>query len=849
MDIITFLNKHKLKWAYITIVNGCPVYYNTNESYNYNHFYDDNNDEWKYNQELRPNDRMAILNTYNKIDKYRLSDKTKYEKYKSNSVFIAYGLDNICVIDIDNEQLFKNNYSSLEDTLKTTYQYKSRTKRYKHYIVKMEVNEPRLVFKDNLGNEVGDILNRQSPWVRIDEIVEGEDFEHVPPNSLITNYILKKPKQEKKTKKLTQGFGFIPNNAIHNTTEIDDLLSIIDEDYWDEFQSWISIGLSLKGLYGEVGLTLWDKFSMKSDKYDEDELQSQWESFKVDEDKVSVRTIARLALKSDQWAYYKWVIKYAKGYKYMLHSKKPFNSKFLKYLLKMCEPKFILNNQFTEIEKKEKKQKPIFEKYFEKNTTIVLAYVNQYICYVATSSTLIIKHDYNKYGHIINPTIFKSDKDLLKALSNYVFKNKYISKKLINVLTLWNEYEYKRVFDEFVYEPGKYYDYVFGEWNKFNSWYGWKYTYEPNFKVNTDLLTELIFHLKEITCDGDMELYSYMIRVFKLILQGIKPEVAFLIHGKKGSGKSMIFEWFGKNIVGQSSYAYVNNIAQLTNRFNSYITSKSFTVCDELAIWEKNGNTANYEMMKSLITQKQIPYERKGQESILMDDFNCFVMISNNFLCYPMGDKSNRRICASKVNESKVGNFKYFEKLNKCMEDDNICKHFFHFIMNLDMDSFNVKAIPNTKYRRELISSSTPSEIAYLVVFLQKCINNKDFKKFSCNTIKDNYHIWCELNDITRINSYMFKKWNLIDAVRKCGYRISKERGFSFSMESSKQIINILLAQYEIDESFYYDGCKPNIVVPQIEEDTEDSEEDSENSDEDSDEDSNYYPIDDLFYD
>jgi len=340
-----------------------------------------------------------------------------------------------------------------------------------------------------------------------------------------------------------------------------------------------------------------------------------------------------------------------------------------------------------------------------------------------------------------------------------------------------------------------------------------------------------------------------MIRVFKLILQGVKPEVAFLIHGKKGSGKSMIFEWFGKNIVGQSSYAYVNNIAQLTNRFNSYITSKSFTVCDELAIWEKNGNTANYEMMKSLITQKQIPYERKGQESILMDDFNCFVMISNNFLCYPMGDKSNRRICASKVNESKVGNFKYFEKLNKCMEDDNICKHFFHFIMNLDMDSFNVKAIPNTKYRRELISSSTPSEIAYLVVFLQKCINNKDFKKFSCNTIKDNYHIWCELNDITRINSYMFKKWNLIDAVRKCGYRISKERGFSFSMESSKQIINILLAQYEIDESFYYDGCKPNIVVPQIEEDTEDSEEDSENSDEDSDEDSNYHPIDDLFYD
>jgi len=840
MEISKFLNDNGFRWAYIVLAEGQPPrYYRTGESYSFKDFSE--NSRWAGNQLLLDADRLKIFNQYKKMDKYRETNQKKYLKARNNGVYIAYQSDNYSIIDVDNMKLFENSYNFLKTKFENTHQYLSRGKRYPHYIVNMNVDSCRLIFRDNAGNNVGDILNGQSPWVRINEMVHGNEFTNADIKDFVTDY--------KPTKKTKSTFKLISSDSVNfNIKEVNELLGIIDERYWDDFQTWINIGLSLKGLYGEAGFSLWDSYSMNSPKYDEDDIGDRWEKMKVNDEKVSPRTIARLAMSSDVELYYKWVIKYGKGYKYMLHNKKPFSKTFLKFLIKICEEKFIYNNQFTEEEKTDKKNKKyIMEKYFNKNNEILMSYVGQYICYVDSSTTIIIKHNYDDSGNMINGLLYKSEKDIAKSLSDCMISNKSISKKLISVVSLWEQYKHKRVFDKFVYEPGKYYEYKRGEYNKFNSWYGWEYKYDPHFKVNTNILQPILLHLKDVICDGNMELYSYILRIQKLILMGIKPEIALLVHGKKGTGKSIYFEWFGKYIIGKTAYSYVNNIGQLTARFNSYITSKSFSVCDELAVWDKTGNTANYEMMKSLITQKQIPFERKGQEAILMDDFNYFVMISNNFNAYPMGDKDNRRIVAMSVNESKKGDMNYFQKLDECMKNKDVCKNYFQFIMDLDMNGFNRRIIPKTKYRDELIARATPYPLNFLAVLLFKCVSTKKNMQMSNKEIYELYESWCEEHNIyPEDNVSLFKKWNYVDGVTSCKHRTATSRGYRFNVNVAEKIYNILNDKYEIDRKYYLDGDEPqeepyknNIIYPVSDNDPDsDSDSDSNSGFSDSDDES-----------
>jgi len=65
-------------------------------------------------------------------------------------------------------------------------------------------------------------------------------------------------------------------------SDIAKALDEISEEYADNYQDWIKIGIALKPLE-DVGLYLWDSFSKKSSKYDETEIANRWETFPVPE--------------------------------------------------------------------------------------------------------------------------------------------------------------------------------------------------------------------------------------------------------------------------------------------------------------------------------------------------------------------------------------------------------------------------------------------------------------------------------------------------------------------------------------------------------------------------------------
>lgn len=57
-------------------------------------------------------------------------------------------------------------------------------------------------------------------------------------------------------------------------------LDKLPQIYCDEHNNWIKVGMALKNSLGEAGFSLWDTWSQKSDKYDGEELEYQWEKMK-----------------------------------------------------------------------------------------------------------------------------------------------------------------------------------------------------------------------------------------------------------------------------------------------------------------------------------------------------------------------------------------------------------------------------------------------------------------------------------------------------------------------------------------------------------------------------------------
>ena len=55
-------------------------------------------------------------------------------------------------------------------------------------------------------------------------------------------------------------------------------LERLPQEYCDEHQKWISVGLSLYSL-GDAGFQLWNDWSQNSDKYDADDLEYRWNKF------------------------------------------------------------------------------------------------------------------------------------------------------------------------------------------------------------------------------------------------------------------------------------------------------------------------------------------------------------------------------------------------------------------------------------------------------------------------------------------------------------------------------------------------------------------------------------------
>lgn len=188
----------------------------------------------------------------------------------------------------------------------------------------------------------------------------------------------------------------------------------------------------------------------------------------------------------------------------------------------------------------------------------------------------------------------------------------------------------------------------------FNIWRGFQVEPKPG------CWDKIRYHLCHIWCRDNEDDFHYLMSWFAQLFQHpeIKPSVAVLVKGGKGSGKSIIMDHLLAPILGPA-YCQLDKSEQVTGRFNAHHYGKLLMSLEE-AVWAgaKDAEGA----LKTLISSPTFFLEGKGKDGKNVDSFSRIIFLSNERRAVP-ATYGERRFFALKTNDEKKGDKAYFGAL------------------------------------------------------------------------------------------------------------------------------------------------------------------------------------------
>ena len=230
------------------------------------------------------------------------------------------------------------------------------------------------------------------------------------------------------------------------------------------------------------------------------------------------------------------------------------------------------------------------------------------------------------------------------------------------------------------------------------------YKYNVLNKVNYKLIETFINFVKEVICNNDNEAFTYVIGWIASIIQkpGVKTETALVLKGLQGVGKNRFTDIISELLAGYSE-RNINEIEELTGNFNSIVENKMLLVLNEM---KNNGEDrmVNFNSLKSKITDNTIRINEKFQPRHTAENVANFIFCTNN--AFPVKiEAGDRRYVVLQVSGKYKGQFNYFKSLmDSCTKEfyDNLLT----FFMNYDLSTFNVREIPMTEAKEDIINAS-----------------------------------------------------------------------------------------------------------------------------------------------
>ncbi|AMN83919.1 phage integrase [Faustovirus] len=311
----------------------------------------------------------------------------------------------------------------------------------------------------------------------------------------------------------------------------------------------------------------------------------------------------------------------------------------------------------------------------------------------------------------------------------------------------------------------------------FNLFHGFRHTHTGKFDMGR--VQRILDHFKAIYAPDDERLFNYLIRWMAWIVQkpNQKTMVCLVIRSLEGAGKTSWFDWFGKFVLGEGYYLK-SIFDKIMGKFNGPLMGKLLTVINEVGNGELYGV---HNKFKEMITDETIPIEKKNQDVITVNDFNNYVVCTNDD--YPVKITPNdRRYCCIDGNPIFIGNHEYWSMCYREILTAENGADFYNYLMTIDT-SEHPKNIVNTKARREMKIDSQPPPIKYLIDLARDLNVDIDIEG---NEMYGNINRWKETKGITHnftedyclklVNKVIESKRVMINGARSRRYQFDREK-------------------------------------------------------------------------
>ena len=473
----------------------------------------------------------------------------------------------------------------------------------------------------------------------------------------------------------------------YNIDEIREILDNLNHERWDCWSDWKDIYCIC--LNEDIPLSIFDEYSKKSTKYNKDKNIKELNGFKKINNGLTIRTLMK-KLKEDNIDIFNKIQKNKND---------------------------ISINEYDKI-------KLEFEKsHFKCINPFMFATILENGCLTLNSRNEFINIHENLFYSI--PAKNDEDKD-----KKYPFVLSWLKDPTI------------RTYDKFDFLPQQ-----ITPSNIYNSFKGYKSEKIP--LIYSDIENSLIMkHIKDIICNNNNKIFNYFINFLANLIQHpyMKANTAIILKSIQGAGKDTIFEWFGRNILGEDYYLNTDKLELIFGKFNSKIENKILIVFNEVS--GKDTFTIN-ETIKNSITAKVNIVEHKGAKPYENTNNIGYVYLTNNDnpLKIPSDD---RRFCAIELNNEKANNKEYFDLL---FQEINSCKYdraFYNYFMNIKIDNFNfISERPITSFYQNMKENNIP----IIAKFFENILNNSNVKKFTFessilfkkfNSFIQNGNFYCE---------------------------------------------------------------------------------------------------------
>lgn len=217
---------------------------------------------------------------------------------------------------------------------------------------------------------------------------------------------------------------------------------------------------------------------------------------------------------------------------------------------------------------------------------------------------------------------------------------------------------------------------------------------------NLSIIQPILDHIKIVWANNDELLYKYILSYFHNMLKNPSErlQIAMVILGQMGCGKSIICEYMLKHIFGEYCGVKTQGMKRLLSKFQGILENKIMVIIEEPTQLKQENLSEYTEAMKDFITTLKLIIEKKCVDQYQIDVYHNIIITCNDLKGINVSNH-DRRYFIIECSEKFLNNFEYFENLTKILDDKYNMDAFFSYLYDYS-DTVPLRPIPLTHAKK-----------------------------------------------------------------------------------------------------------------------------------------------------